>query len=60
MMQQMPVSEGVKRYAKKKIWTEDIDPAAIPVEVLLSQLERVPYEAVLSLRGRKNVAKQTT
>jgi hypothetical protein len=56
----MLVSEGVSRQLKKKVWTEDIDPATIPVEVLVSQLERVPYEAILSLRGRKNVAKRTS
>jgi hypothetical protein len=37
----MLVSEGVSRQLKKKVWTEDIDPATIPVEVLVSQLERV-------------------
>ena len=42
----MLVSEGVSRPPKKKVWTEDMDPATIPVEVLVSQLERVPYEAI--------------
>jgi hypothetical protein len=56
----MLVSESVSRQAKKTVWTKDIDPATIPVDVLVSQLERVPYEAILSLRGRKNVAKRTT
>jgi hypothetical protein len=56
----MLVSEWVSRQVKKKAWTKNIDPATIPVDVLVSQLERVPYEAILSLRGRKNVAKRTT
>src|ERR1700733_2998501 len=56
----MLVSESVSRQAKKTVWTKDIDPATIPVDVLVSQLERGPYEAILSLRGRKNVAKRTT
>jgi hypothetical protein len=56
----MLVSERVSRQVKKNVWTKEIDPATIPVDVLVSQLERVPYEAILSLRGRKNVAKRTT
>jgi hypothetical protein len=50
----------VSRKAQTKVWSDDIDPATIPVEVLISQLERVPYDAILSLRGRKNVAKRTS
>jgi hypothetical protein len=49
----MPVSERVSRKAQTKAWSDNIDPATIPVEVLISQLERVPYDAILSLRGRK-------
>ncbi len=43
---------------QKKAWSEEIDPATIPVEVLISQLERVPYEAIASVRGKRNIARR--
>jgi hypothetical protein len=49
----------VSRKAQTKAWSNDIDPATIPVEVLISQLEPVAYDAILLLLGRKNVAKRT-
>ncbi len=41
---------------KKKEWNEEIDPETIPVEVLVSQVGRIPYEALASARGKRNEA----